>query len=31
MPAFFARITNAGYEQFPDLMVVVPLEGFSPG
>lgn len=28
---FFARITPAGYEQYPDLMIVLPLEGFLPG
>ncbi len=31
MPAFFATITPAGYESHPNLCVVVPLEGFSPG
>ena len=28
---FFATIKPAGYAQFPDLVVIVPLPGFSPG
>lgn len=28
---FFATIEPAGYPQFPDLMVVTPLQGFMPG
>jgi hypothetical protein len=29
--AFYATISNAGYEQFPNLVVVHVLPGFSPG
>ena len=29
--SFYATISPAGYPQFPDLVIVTPLSGFSPG